>query len=44
LQLFLDERVLAVTKMTSVNLALVMAPNLLRCGSDSMAVVFNNSQ
>ncbi|KAI0295862.1 hypothetical protein B0F90DRAFT_1749029 [Multifurca ochricompacta] len=35
LQLFLDER---------RNLALVMAPNLLRCGSDSMAVVFNNAQ
>ncbi|KAH9993220.1 hypothetical protein BJV77DRAFT_1060254 [Russula vinacea] len=30
--------------MTSANLALVMAPNLLRCGSDSMAVVFNNAQ
>ncbi|KAF8482505.1 hypothetical protein DFH94DRAFT_367952 [Russula ochroleuca] len=44
LQLFLDERVLLVTKMTSANLALVMAPNLLRCGSDSMAVVFNNAQ
>ena len=29
LQLFLDERVLATTKMTSANLALVMAPNLL---------------
>ena len=44
LQLFLDERVLLATKMTSANLALVMAPNLLRCGSDSMAVVFNNAQ
>jgi hypothetical protein len=44
LQLFLDERVLAATKMTSANLALVMAPNLLRCGSNSMAVVFNNAQ
>jgi hypothetical protein len=44
LQLFLDERVLAATKMTSANLALVMAPNLLRCVSDSMAVVFNNAQ
>ena len=44
LQLFLDERVLATTKMTSANLALVMAPNLLRCGSDSMTVVFNNAQ
>ncbi|KAI0259211.1 hypothetical protein BC834DRAFT_1018360 [Gloeopeniophorella convolvens] len=44
LQLFLDERVLTATKMTSANLALVMAPNLLRCGSDSMSVVFNNAQ
>ncbi|KAH8994684.1 hypothetical protein EDB86DRAFT_3078047 [Lactarius hatsudake] len=42
--LFLDERVLAATKMTSANLALVIAPNLLRCGSDSMAVVFDNAQ
>jgi hypothetical protein len=44
LQLFLDERTLACTKMTSANLALVMAPNLLRCSSDSMAIVFNNAQ
>ncbi|KAI0321217.1 hypothetical protein OF83DRAFT_1168648 [Amylostereum chailletii] len=44
LQLFLDERVLAITKMTSANLALVMAPNLLRCNSESMAVVFTNAQ
>ncbi|KAI0027659.1 Rho GTPase activation protein [Vararia minispora EC-137] len=44
LQMFLEERVLAVTKMTSANLALVMAPNLLRCGSESMAVVFTNAQ
>ncbi|THH14803.1 hypothetical protein EW146_g5582 [Bondarzewia mesenterica] len=43
LQLFLDERVLAATKMTSANLALVMAPNLLRCSSESMAVVFTNA-
>ena len=44
LQLFLDDRVCATTKMTSANLALVMAPNLLRCSSDSMAVVFTNAQ
>ena len=44
LQCFLDERVLADTKLTSANLALVMAPNLLRCGSGSMTVVFNNAQ
>ncbi|KAH9022839.1 hypothetical protein EDB85DRAFT_1993723 [Lactarius pseudohatsudake] len=43
LQLFLDERVLAATKMTSANLALVMAPNLLRCGSDSMTIVYEQA-
>lgn len=44
LQLFLDPKIQKVTKMTPVNLALVMAPNLLRCNSDSMAVVFTNTQ
>jgi hypothetical protein len=44
LQLFLDEKTQAATKMTPVNLALVMAPNLLRCTSESMAVVFTNAQ
>ncbi|KAI0782113.1 Rho GTPase activation protein, partial [Abortiporus biennis] len=44
LQLFLEEKIQNVTKMTSANLALVMAPNLLRCNSDSMAVVFTNAQ
>jgi len=44
LQLFLDDKVQTVTKMPSANLALVMAPNLLRCNSDSMAVVFNNAE
>ena len=43
LQLFLDDKVQNVTKMTAPNLALVMAPNLLRCDSDSMAVVFTNA-
>jgi hypothetical protein len=42
LSLFLDERVLAAMKMTSVNLALV--PDRLWCGSDSTVVVFNNTQ
>ncbi|EEB93607.1 hypothetical protein MPER_07708, partial [Moniliophthora perniciosa FA553] len=37
LQLFLDEKVQNSTKMTPANLALVMAPNLLRCKSESMA-------
>ncbi|KAG8710867.1 hypothetical protein FRC08_016610 [Ceratobasidium sp. 394] len=44
LQLFLPENVAGVTKMTSANLALVMAPNLLRCDSESMAVVFTNAR
>lgn len=44
LQSFLEERVQKVTKMTPVNLALVMAPNLLRCDSESMTVVFTNAQ
>jgi Rho GTPase-activating protein 39 len=44
LQIFLEERIQSVTKMTPANLALVMAPNLLRCNSDSMAVVFTNAQ
>ena len=44
LQLFVEEKVQAVTKMTPANLALVMAPNLLRCSSESMSVVFTNAQ
>ena len=43
LQLFLEDKVQQATKMTSANLALVMAPNLLRCNSDSMSVVFTNA-
>ena len=44
LQLFLEDRTQSVTKMTPANLALVMAPNLLRCTSESMSVVFTNAQ
>ncbi|KAH9920684.1 uncharacterized protein B0H18DRAFT_1095853 [Fomitopsis serialis] len=44
LQLFLEEKICSVTKMTSQNLALVMTPNLLRCNSDSIAVIFTNAQ
>jgi hypothetical protein len=44
LQLFLKDEIQTVTKMTPANLALVMAPNLLRCNSDSMATVFTNAQ
>ncbi|KAK0212594.1 hypothetical protein DFS33DRAFT_1370164 [Desarmillaria ectypa] len=44
LQLFLDDRTQTLTKMTPANLALVMAPNLLRCNSDSMSIVYTNTQ
>ncbi|KAI0674821.1 hypothetical protein C8Q78DRAFT_964705 [Trametes maxima] len=44
LQLFLEDKIQTVTKMTAPNLALVMAPNLLRCNSESMLVVFTNAQ
>ncbi|KAG2128032.1 uncharacterized protein EDB93DRAFT_1185435 [Suillus bovinus] len=44
LQFFLEDKVQTATKMTSANLALVMAPNLLRCNSESMTVVFTNAQ
>ncbi|KIJ50528.1 hypothetical protein M422DRAFT_776995 [Sphaerobolus stellatus SS14] len=44
LQLFLEERIVGATKMTAENLALVMAPNLLRCASENMGVVFTNAQ
>lgn len=44
LQLFLEDRIQSITKMTPANLALVMAPNLLRCNSESMTVVFTNAQ
>jgi hypothetical protein len=44
LQKFLDDRIMVTTKMTAVNLAVVFAPNLLRCPSDSMAIVFTNAK
>ena len=44
LQMFLDETVTATTKMTAPNMALVFAPNILRCASESMAVVFTNAR
>lgn len=44
LQLFLEDRTQSITKMTPANLALVMAPNLLRCNSGSMSIVYNNAQ
>ncbi|KAF8633637.1 hypothetical protein AX15_001324 [Amanita polypyramis BW_CC] len=44
LQIFLEDKVQPITKMTPANLALVMAPNLLRCSSESTSIVFTNAQ
>ncbi|PFH52057.1 hypothetical protein AMATHDRAFT_74546 [Amanita thiersii Skay4041] len=44
LQLFLGPKVEKTTKMTAANLALVFAPNILRCRSESLTVVYTNSQ
>ena len=44
LQLFLEESVMTTTKMTAPNMALIFAPNILRCASESMAVVFANAR
>ncbi|KAH7102162.1 hypothetical protein BKA62DRAFT_118752 [Auriculariales sp. MPI-PUGE-AT-0066] len=43
LQLFLEPKTTIITKMTAQNLALVMAPNLVRCASESVAIVFANA-
>ncbi|WVQ85889.1 hypothetical protein IAT38_008057 [Cryptococcus sp. DSM 104549] len=42
-QMFADPKVVEVTKMGPMNLALVMAPNILRTTSDSLVTVFTNS-
>nr|XP_018259661.1 uncharacterized protein I303_07729 [Kwoniella dejecticola CBS 10117]OBR81819.1 hypothetical protein I303_07729 [Kwoniella dejecticola CBS 10117] len=43
IQLFMDIEVIKQTKMTPGNLALVMAPNILRTTSNSLITVFTNS-
>ncbi|WWC72523.1 uncharacterized protein I206_106485 [Kwoniella pini CBS 10737] len=43
LQLFINKEIIKKTKMTSGNLALVMAPNILRTTSNSLITVFTNS-
>jgi hypothetical protein len=43
IQLFLDPEVVAVTKMTPRNLALVLAPNILRTPDESLSAAFANS-
>ncbi|BEI80235.1 hypothetical protein CcaverHIS002_0107640 [Cutaneotrichosporon cavernicola] len=43
IQLFLDPEVVAITKMTPRNLALVLAPNILRTPDESLSAAFANS-
>ncbi|KAF8309423.1 hypothetical protein DL93DRAFT_2085697 [Clavulina sp. PMI_390] len=44
MQLFLHDNIIAVTKMTSPAMALVISPALLRCTSDHFSTVFTNAQ
>uniref|UniRef100_A0A915B3E1 Rho GTPase-activating protein 39 n=1 Tax=Parascaris univalens TaxID=6257 RepID=A0A915B3E1_PARUN len=44
LQLLAEEETVKYTKMDVCNLAMVMAPNMLRCGSDDPRVMFDNAR
>lgn len=44
LQKFIRPESVAKTKMDSSNLAMVMAPNCLRCQSDDPRVIFENTR
>lgn len=44
LQIFASEQVARVTKMNVHNLAMVYAPNFLRCPSDNLTVIFENAK
>ncbi|VDN35123.1 unnamed protein product [Gongylonema pulchrum] len=44
LQLLAEEETVKCTKMDVCNLAMVMAPNVLRCGSDDPRVIFDNAR
>ncbi|EJW87488.1 RhoGAP domain-containing protein [Wuchereria bancrofti] len=44
LQLLAEEETVKYTKMDVCNLAMVMAPNVLRCGSDDPRVIFDNAR
>jgi len=43
-QKFASPEIAAVTKMDANNLAMVMAPNCLRCDSDDPQVMFDNAR
>jgi len=43
-QIFARPEVVAVTKMDASNLAMVMAPNCLRCTSEDPRVIFDNAR
>ena len=44
LQVLSDKETVKVTKMDVPNLAMVMAPNILRCDSEDPQVIFGNSR
>uniref|UniRef100_A0A8R1TN79 Rho GTPase-activating protein 39 n=1 Tax=Onchocerca volvulus TaxID=6282 RepID=A0A8R1TN79_ONCVO len=44
LQLLAEEETVKYTKMDVCNLAMVMAPNVLRCGSDDPRIIFDNAR
>ncbi|CAG8733567.1 6552_t:CDS:2, partial [Funneliformis caledonium] len=44
LQKFADPQTIRMTKMNIHNLAMVFAPNFLRCPSDNLAVIFENTK
>ncbi len=43
-QKFADPQTIKLTKMNIHNLAMVFAPNFLRCPSDNLAVIFENTK
>ncbi|GBC02411.1 hypothetical protein RclHR1_04600011 [Rhizophagus clarus] len=44
LQKFADPQVAKITKMNVHNIAMVFAPNFLRCPSDNLAIIFENTK
>uniref|UniRef100_A0AC34R879 Rho-GAP domain-containing protein n=2 Tax=Panagrolaimus sp. JU765 TaxID=591449 RepID=A0AC34R879_9BILA len=44
LQILCNEEIVKITKMDVSNLAMIMAPNILRCGSEDPQIIFGNSR